>query len=64
LRRVVNLILEVYHVISCKRSKKIFILDFLPEALTFIGGLLIAGGIFFDIFGYNYISGINPFGPK
>jgi hypothetical protein len=33
--------------------------------LTFVGGLLLAGGIFFDIFGYGYLDGgINPFGPK
>ena len=32
--------------------------------MTFISGMLIAGGIFFDFVGYNYYNGLCPYGPK
>jgi len=39
------------------------IIDDLPSKLTLIGGMLIASGIFFDIFQYGSYNKFTPFGP-
>jgi len=36
----------------------------MPEALAFVGGTLVAGGIFCDWIGHGNEAGISPFGPK
>lgn len=35
-----------------------------PKKLAIIGGLIIASGIFFDVFGYGTYNNFTPFGPK
>lgn len=36
----------------------------MPESLAFIGGTLVAGGVFFQWVGYGNYSGLAPYGPK
>ena len=36
----------------------------MPEALSFVGGTLLAGGVFGQTIGHGNASGISPFGPK
>ena len=36
----------------------------MPNKLIIIGGIIIASGIFFDIFGYGTYNGFTPFGSK
>lgn len=35
-----------------------------PNKLIIVGGMIIAAGIFFDIFGYGTYKGFTPFGPQ
>lgn len=36
----------------------------MPKNIAIIGGMLLIGGIFFDIFGYERYNNFEPFGPK
>lgn len=36
----------------------------MPCKLVIVGGIIMASGIFFDIFGYQTYNGFTPFGPK
>ena len=39
-------------------------LDEMPKNIAIIGGMLLAGGIFFDIFQYGTYNHFTPFGPE
>jgi hypothetical protein len=42
----------VYGTVNLDKSIIYFTLDEMPKNIAIIGGMLLAGGIFFDIFGY------------
>lgn len=36
----------------------------MPKNIAILGGMLLVGGIFFDIFGYGTSNKFTPFGPE
>ena len=54
----------VYNLSVCNKSTILCYAGELPEKLSIVGGMLVAAGIFFDIFGYGTYNGFTPFGPE
>ena len=55
----------LYSTVTLDKSISLFtILDEMPKNIAIIGGMLLIGGIFFDIFGYGTFNHFTPFGPE
>jgi uncharacterized membrane protein YedE/YeeE len=60
--RVTGMSGAVYGILTLHKCKFWLIIEDLHEKLSIIGGMLVASGVFFDIFGYGTINSLTPFG--
>ena len=54
----------VHGIFFWTRCTSILILEDVPEKISILGGMLLAAGMFFDIFGYGSYNKFTPFGPE
>lgn len=54
----------LYSTVTLDKSTHLLISDEMPKNIGIIGGMLLIGGIFFDIFEYGTFNKFTPFGPE
>jgi len=63
-KKVLNYLEEVWSIVHFWKSTFVFITVTMPESLAFVGGTLVAGGVFYDFVEYDNFNGLCPYGPK